>query len=167
MALDVGDIAPDFSLRDQHGRLTSLSTQVGPVLVVFFPAAFTPVCHDELRELRDLAARTDDAARTNDAARLRVCAISCDSLFALRALDDAEGLGFPLLSDFWPHGEVCRAYGAFDETHGTARRVSFLVDGMGRVVGRWQSAPDRPRDPRDYARALERLAPGGLLPPEG
>ena len=146
MVLQVGDVAPDFTLTDQHGRPTSLSAQVGPVLLVFFPAAFTPVCHDELRALRGLAGRTC------------VWGVSCDSMFVLRALDDGEGLDFPLLSDFWPHGEVARAYGALDEARGTARRLSFLVDRQGRIAARWESAPDRARDVDDYARALEKMA---------
>lgn len=148
MVLEVGDIAPDFTLPDQHGRPTSLSAQVGPVLLVFFPAAFTPVCHDELRALRDLAART------------HVWGVSCDSMFVLRALDDAEGLAFPLLSDFWPHGEVAHAYGALDEKRGTARRLSVLVDVQGRVAARWLSTPDRARDPEDYLWALSALENG-------
>lgn len=145
MAVQVGDVAPDFTLPDQHGHPTSLSAQVGPVLLVFFPAAFTPVCHDELRALRDLAGRA------------HVWGVSCDSMFVLRALDDAEGLGFPLLSDFWPHGEVALVYGALDEDRGIARRLSVLVDAEGRVAARWQSTADRPRDPGDYARALDSL----------
>jgi mycoredoxin-dependent peroxiredoxin len=143
MVTGIGDTAPDFTLPDQHGHPTSLSAQVGPVLIVFFPAAFTPVCHDELRALRDIATRS------------RVLAISCDSMFVLRALDDAEALGFPLLSDFWPHGEVAHAYAALDERHGTARRVSVLVDSQGRVAARWESSPDLARDPQEYARALD------------
>lgn len=145
MVLQVGDVAPDFTLTDQHGRPSSLSAQVGPVLLVFFPAAFTPVCHDELRALRDLA---ESAC---------VWGVSCDSMFVLRALDDAEGLGFPLLSDFWPHGEVARAYGALDEERGIARRLSVLVDRQGRIAALWQSAADRARDVRDYTRALRDL----------
>lgn len=149
MVLQVGDIAPDFTLPDQHGHPTSLSQQVGPVLIVFFPAAFTPVCHDELRALREIAPLA------------HVWGVSCDSLFVLRALDDAEGLGFPLLSDFWPHGEVARAYDALDAAHGTARRVSILVDGAGRIAARWQSTPDRARDPGDYLRALADIGAAG------
>lgn len=148
MGLQIGDIAPDFTLPDQHGQPTSLSAQVGPVLIVFFPAAFTPVCHDELRALTGIASDS------------HVLGVSCDSMFVLRALDDAEGLGFPLLSDFWPHGEVARAYGVLDETHGTARRVSVLVDAQGRVAARWQSGPDLARDPAEYLRALADLARG-------
>lgn len=146
MVLQMGDVAPDFTLPDQHGHPTSLSSQVGPVLIVFFPAAFTPVCHDELRALRDVSPLA------------HVWGVSCDSIFVLRALDDAEGLGFPLLSDFWPHGEVARAYGALDEQSGTARRLSFLVDAEGRIADRWQSGAAQPRDAQDYARAIEALA---------
>lgn len=144
MVLHVGDVAPDFTLPDQHGRATSLSAQVGPVLIVFFPAAFTPVCHDELLALRDVAAES----------QAHVWGVSCDSMFVLRALDDTEGLDFPLLSDFWPHGEVARAYGALDEAQGIARRLSVLVDRQGRVAAVWQSTPDRARDSGDYVRGL-------------
>jgi len=145
MAHGIGDVAPDFTLPDQHGHPTSLSAQVGPVLLVFFPAAFTPVCHDELRDLRELRASA------------RVLAVSCDSIFVLRALDDAESLGFPLLSDFWPHGEVARAFGALDERSGTARRISVLIDAQGRIAARWESTPERARDPREYSQALAAL----------
>lgn len=145
MVLQIGDVAPDFTLTDQHGRPASLSAQVGPVLLVFFPAAFTPVCHDELRALRDVAGRAC------------VWGVSCDSMFVLRALDDAEGLDFPLLSDFWPHGEVARAYGALDEQRGTAQRLSFLVDREGRIAARWQSTLDQARDTGDYVRAVHDL----------
>jgi len=145
VALHVGDIAPDFTLPDQHGQATTLSQQRGPTLIVFFPAAFTPVCHGELHALRDLSGR------------VQVLAVSCDSMFVLRALDEAEQLRFPLLSDFWPHGEVGRAYAAFDEASGRARRVSVLVDGQGRLAARWESPPGEPRDPADYVRALNVL----------
>jgi len=144
----IGDVAPDFVLTDQHGVPTSLSAQVGPVLVVFFPAAFTPVCHGELNDLRSVA---DDVT---------VLAISCDSMFVMRALADAEGIDFVLLSDFWPHGEIARAYGAFAEDSGTARRVSVLVDAQGRIAARWQSPAGEPRDAADYLRALAALDEG-------
>ena len=148
MSVTVGEIAPDFTLPDQHGAPISLSAQVGPVLIVFFPAAFTPVCHDELRALRGISDQVG------------VLAISCDSPYVLRALDDAEGMGITLLSDFWPHGEVARAFGAFNEQTGTARRVSVLVDAQGRAYARWESTPDRSRDPRAYLQALTALADG-------
>ncbi len=146
--VQVGDVAPDFTLPDQHGQVTSLSAQVGPVLVVFFPAAFTPVCHGELNDLRSVA---DDVG---------VFAISCDSMYVLRALADAEGIRYPLLSDFWPHGDVSRAYGAFDGGTGMARRVSVLVDREGTVAARWESPAGQARDAADYLRGLRALPSG-------
>jgi len=62
-------------------------------------------------------------------------AISCDPMYALRVYAEQEDFDFPLLSDFWPHGAVARAYDVFDETRGCARRGSFLIDHDGIV--RW------------------------------
>lgn len=144
----VGDTAPDFCLTDQHGQQVMLSTAALPALVVFFPAAFTPVCGGELQALRPIAEQ------------VRVLAVSCDSMFTLRALADADGIEFTLLSDFWPHGHAARAYGAFDEASGMALRVSVLINGEGRIVERWQSPAGQARDPEDYVRALGRLGAG-------
>ncbi|MDP4689852.1 MAG: redoxin domain-containing protein [Candidatus Nanopelagicales bacterium] len=141
----IGQEAPGFTLPDQHGVATSLSADRGAVLIVFFPAAFTPVCHDELRQLRDVAAT------------LPVLAISCDSMYVLRTLADIEHLDFSLLSDFWPHGDVARSYGAFNGVTGLAERASFLVDATGVVRGMWRSSPDRARDTADYLRLWEAL----------
>jgi peroxiredoxin len=146
--VDVGQMAPDFTLTDQDAQQVTLSAHASPTLVVFIPAAFTPVCGGELQALRPIAERA------------RVLAVSCDSMFTLRALADAEGIEFTLLSDFWPHGEVARAYDAFDDVSGMARRVSLLIDGGGRVTERWQSRPGQARDADDYLRALHRPASG-------
>lgn len=146
---NVGEAAPDFTLPDHHGVATSLASERGGVLLVFFPAAFTPVCHDELRALRDLSKA------------MPILAISCDSMYVLRTLAETEHLGFRLLSDFWPHGEVARGYGAFNRVTGLAERASFLVDATGVVRGLWRSSPDRARDAADYLRLWESL---GLTP---
>ena len=78
-----------------------------------------------------------------------VLAISCDPVYSLRAFADADGLNFPLLSDFWPHGAVTRAYGVFDEARGAPRRSSYILDkaGTGALVGA-QREPRRPRSGR-------------------
>ena len=153
MTIEVGDRAPDFTLPDQHGRATDLSTYAGPVLVVFFPAAFTPTCTSELAALRDAPIPG-----------VTVLAVSCDSVPALRAFAEAERLTFPVLSDFWPHGEVARAYGAFHPERGIAGRLSALVDDRGVVRAVWRSAPAEARDPAEYARAAAALgaAPGNV-----
>ena len=150
MTLHIGDPAPDFTLRDQHGRRTSLSGFRGErtVVIVFFPFAFSGVCTGELRDLRESA---DQIAQ----AGAELLAISCDPVFALRAFADQDGLEFALLSDFWPHGEVAASYEVFDEKHGCPTRSSFVVDREG--VLRW-SVHNPMGEPRSVADYLGQLA---------
>ena len=125
----VGERAPDFSLRSQHGQTVTLDDLAGaPALLVFYPFAFSGICSGELADLRDHRAAFQDAG-------VRVVAVSCDPMFALRVFDDRDGLGFTLLSDFWPHGETARAYGCFDNEMGAALRSSFLLDAD--AIVRW------------------------------
>ena len=144
----VGSHAPDFTLRDQHGQDVTLSEAVqdGPVLVVFYPFAFSAICTNELCALRDELSSFTDVG-------VRVLAVSCDPTYSLKAYAAAEGYEFSLLSDFWPHGEVARAYGVFDVPPGRAGRGTFLVDPDGIV--RWSvvNHPGQPRDIADYRRA--------------
>ncbi|TRW46867.1 peroxiredoxin [Georgenia yuyongxinii] len=147
----VGQPAPDFELPDTHGTPVRLSGLRGaPVALVFFPFVFSGICTSELCELRDHLA--DFAARG-----VRLLAISTDAMFAQRAWAEAEGFGFDLLSDFWPHGAVSRAYGVLDEANGHALRGSVLLDADG--VVRWSVV-----NPRGQARELAayRAALAGL-----
>jgi len=145
--------APDFTASNQHGEEVSLSALRGaPVVLVFYPWAFSGICTGELGALRDNLARFA-------AAGARVLAVSCDPKFALRAFADAEGFGgFDLLSDHWPHGAIARAYGVFDESVGVARRGSFVLDADG--VLRW-SVVNGIGDARDIGAHLHALAPAG------
>ncbi|MBO3086898.1 peroxiredoxin [Cellulomonas dongxiuzhuiae] len=137
----VGTRAPGLTLPDTHGTPVALAQLRGtPVAVVFFPFAFSGICTAELCELRDDIAAFDDAG-------VRLLAVSCDPMFALRAWSEQERFPFDLLSDFWPHGEAARAYGVFDEATGHALRGSFLVDADG--VLRWSVV-----NPRGQARPL-------------
>jgi peroxiredoxin len=130
VTITVGDPAPDFELVDQHRQAMRLSDHRGirAVLLVFYPFAFSGVCTGELSGLRDRLGdfETDDAT---------LMTISCDPVFTQRAFADRDGLFFPLLSDYWPHGAVASAYGVFDESSGCPTRSSFLVDKDGIV--RW------------------------------
>ena len=143
--------APDFALADQHGSTVRLSDFRGrPVVLVFYPYAFTGVCTSELCALRDelVPAVPDETV---------VLAVSCDSMFTLRAFADSEGFDFPLLSDFWPHGAVASAYGVFDADRGAASRGTFVIDAQG--VVRWNvvnALPDA-RDVAEYRRVLDDL----------
>ncbi|MET3963402.1 peroxiredoxin [Marmoricola sp. OAE513] len=129
MPLQVGDPAPDFVLRDQHGADFRLSAYAGKkaVLLVFYPFAFSGVCTGELNGFRDRLGEFETATTT-------VAAISCDPIYSQRAFADRDGIFFPLLSDYWPHGEVASAYGVLDQEQGCPERSSFVVDKDGRIA---------------------------------
>ncbi|GAA1867360.1 peroxiredoxin [Myceligenerans crystallogenes] len=146
-----GDPAPDFTLPDTHGTPFHLADLAGgPVLVVFFPFAFSGICTGELCELRD---NIEDF----ETAGVRLLAVSTDPVFTLKAWQEIEGFGFDLLSDFWPHGAVSRAFGVFDDESGHALRGSFLIDDDGIV--RWSIVNPRGqrRDLEGYRRALAEI----------
>ncbi len=130
MTVDVGSPAPDFTLPNQHGEPISLSQYAGSqsVAVVFYPFAFSNVCTGELTEIRDRIEEVESLGAT-------VLAVSCDPMFALRVFADRDGLRFPLLSDFWPHGAVASAYGVLNTERGCSARSTFVVDRSG--VVRW------------------------------
>jgi peroxiredoxin len=117
---------------------------------VFYPWSFSGVCTGELGVLRD-----DVASFQNDHAQ--VLAISIDSRYVQRVFADQEGFGFPLLADFWPHGEVARRYGVFDPVAGVALRGTFVIDREGRV--RWSvlRGISDARDPAEYRAVLAEL----------
>ncbi|HKY58617.1 MAG TPA: peroxiredoxin [Aeromicrobium sp.] len=149
MTIAVGELAPDFTLKNQHGQEVSLSGLRGkPVAVVFFPFAFTGICTGELCEIRDnLSVFTEQGAV--------VVAISCDPVFSNRVFSDQEGYTFDILSDFWPHGAVSQAYGVFEPGPGAARRATFLIDADGIV--RW-TVNNPLGEARDFAGYKEALA---------
>lgn len=130
MAIEIGELAPDFTLKNQHGEEVTLSSFKGKktVVLLFYPFSFTGICTGELCGIRD-----DLAAFQNDDVEL--LALSCDSQFTQRVFADQENYKFPLLSDFYPHGAVAAAYGIFDETRGCAVRGTFIIDKEG--VVRW------------------------------
>jgi mycoredoxin-dependent peroxiredoxin len=148
----VGDTAPDFTLKNTQGDDVTLSSFRGqPVVLVFYPFTFTGVCEGELCEIR-----ADPSAYERAAAQ--VLAISCDTRHAQRIWSEQQGYTFPLLSDFWPHGEVARAYGVFNETLGCANRGSFVIDKDGTITATF-SSPDlgTPRSKSEYDAALAAL----------
>jgi peroxiredoxin len=147
--LPVGAPAPDFRLRDQFGQDVALSDFRGrkSVAIVFFPWAFSNVCTSEMAGIRD---RLDEFLTFDT----EVLAISTDPTYSLRVFADTDGLNFPLLSDFWPHGAVASAYGVFDPVRGVARRSSFVIDPSGHVT--W-AVHNELGDGRDLEEHLARL----------
>jgi mycoredoxin-dependent peroxiredoxin len=152
MSVSVGDRAPEFSLPDQDKQIVSLADLRGtPVLLVFYPFAFSGLCTGELCQLRDeLAAYTD--------AGVRVLAISTDPVFSLKAFREKEGFDFPLLSDFWPHGATAQAYGVFNEKAGMALRATFLLDADGNVTFEQVNSPGDVREQSAWKDAVQQLA---------
>lgn len=148
MSLVLGRRVPDFQLKNQHGEDVSLSAFRGvkAVAVMFFPFAFSRTCTGELRDVRDGLSDLPPG--------VELLALSCDPMFTLRAFADAEGLSFPLLSDFWPHGEVARRYAVFDEQRGCALRGTFVVDEEGVLCWKVEHAMAQARDWAAAHRAL-------------
>ena len=152
MAVEVGQEAPDFELKDQHGQPVRLSGFRGAknVVLVFYPLAFSGVCSGELHAMRD-----DFPEVTRDDVELLTASV--DSSYTHRAWADQENFGFALLSDFWPHGGVAKLYGVFDENRGVATRGTFIIDKSG--VVRWKVVNPIPqaRDIAEYQKALAAL----------
>ena len=147
--LRIGGQAPDFTLRDQFGQDVTLSDFRGrkAVALIFYPFAFSGVCTGELSGVRN---RLDEFLSFDT----EVLAISCDPVYSLRAFAEAEGLNFPLLADFWPHGAVSTTYEVFDEVKGVPRRSSYVIDREGLV--RWSVHNANP-DGRDLDEHLREL----------
>ncbi|MDI6024270.1 peroxiredoxin [Leucobacter sp. UT-8R-CII-1-4] len=152
MVIQVGEIAPDFTLSDQHGEELTLSELVSeqPVALVFFPLAFSGICTGELCELRDNLAVFSNA-------KVRVVGISVDSVFSLKVWAEKEGYEFSILSDFWPHGAVASQYGAFIEERGIATRATVIIGEDRKVLASFETSPGEARDFSAYRAAVEAL----------
>jgi peroxiredoxin len=152
MTVSVGDTAPEFSLPDQDKQVVTLTDLRGaPVLLVFYPFAFSGICTGELCQLRDELSTYSDAG-------VQVLAISTDPVFSLKAFREKEGFDFPLLSDFWPHGATAQIYGVFNEKAGMALRATYLIDADGVVTFAQVNQPGDAREQSAWKDAVGRLA---------
>src|SRR5690625_1009380 len=146
-AIAPGTPAPVIDLPDTHGTPVRLGgPRECPQLVVFLPFAFSRVCTGELQALA-----------AEPLPGVDVVAVTCDTPPALRAWGEQEGVSFPLLSDFWPHGAAARAFGVFGDTAGFATRGSFLLDEDGAVAWSVHSPAGVARSVADYRAAVEAL----------
>jgi peroxiredoxin len=153
--LDVGTEAPDFTLNDQNRQPVTLSSfrDAKNVLLVFFPLAFTGVCQGELDEIRDRLPEYEN----DDTATL---AISVGPPPTHKVWATQSGFTFPVLSDFWPHGAVAKAYGVFNDDAGIANRGTFVVDRGGVIRFAEMKQPGEARDQAVWTDALKALQPG-------
>jgi peroxiredoxin len=127
--IEAGAAAPAFTLPDQDGNEVSLSDFAGrDVVLVFYPADFSPVCTDQLSVYQERLPEIDAA----------VLGISVDGAFCHKAFRDHLGVTIPLLADFHPKGAVAKAYGVWSEQFGVASRALVLVGPDGIV--RWTHA---------------------------
>jgi peroxiredoxin len=152
MSVTVGSKAPDFTLMNENREPVTLSSQKGhPVVLAFFPAAFSGVCTKELCTFRDSMAKLNNA-------KAQVYGISVDTFFTLAAFKKDQNLNFPLLSDF--NKEVIQAYGAYNPDmiglKGIAKRSTFVIDKDG--VIRHAEVLDDARNEPSYDKVFETLA---------
>lgn len=153
MTLEIGQSAPDFELKDQNNEAVKLSSFRGrPVALVFYPFTFSGICEGELCQLRDDFSEFENAG-------VQVVAVSCDSRHAQRMWAEQKGYQFPVLSDFWPHGEVAKAYGVFNDALGCANRATFMIDKDGTVADAFATGEiTTPRDKSRYTAALQKVS---------
>jgi peroxiredoxin len=133
--IEPGSAAPDFELRDQDGRLVSLSDYRGQtVVLVFYPADFSPTCTDQLNIYQEVLGELEQR-------NARLVGISVDGAFCHKAFQSELNLTIPLLADFHPKGEVAKAYGVWSEEYGVSGRAIVMVGPDGRVVWSHMSPP--------------------------
>jgi peroxiredoxin len=153
MAADVGAKAPDFTLPDQDRQPVKLSETLvkGPVVLAFFPAAFSGVCQKEMCTFRDSMAEMNKL-------NAQVLGVSVDTFFALKAWADQQGLNFPLLSDF--NKTAIRDYGVVNPDmiglKDIAKRAVFVIDKSGTI--RHREVLDDARNEPDYGKVKQALA---------
>jgi glutaredoxin-dependent peroxiredoxin len=155
MAAEVGSAAPDFTLPNQDREPVTLSRHRGrPVVLAFFPAAFSSVCEKELCTFRDSLAQLNRA-------NAQVLGISVDTFFALKAFANQQHLTFPLLSDF--NKQVIREYGVFNDDmiglKGVAKRAVFVLDTHG--VVRHREVLEDARNEPNYQQVYDAVAAAG------
>jgi peroxiredoxin len=142
MAVEIGDLAPDFTLPDENNEKWMLSEHRGRnVDLVFYPLPFSAICTRELHELTDTRDKFD-------AAGAEIVGISVDSRHV-------QKLQATLLADFLPRGEVAQKYGVFIEQAGIANRGTFVIDRDGKVAPKVITSIGEARDPNEYLKALE------------
>ena len=131
-----GEQAPGFTLSDQDGEDLSLSDfRGGRVMLVFYPADFSPVCTDQLSIYQEVLPDIEEKGA-------KLLGISVDNQWAHKAFQEKLGVSIPLLADFHPKGAVAESYGAYLPDWGTSNRSLVLIDGQGTVE--WVHAEDSP-----------------------
>ncbi len=144
--VNVGDEAPDFTLRDENNQEVKLSSLRGtPVVLVFYPLDFSGFCTKELCAIRDDYSAFQEQGAT-------VFGISRDSMFSHRAFIEKEALKHSLLADM--KGEVARLYGCWNEAAGIAERMTVVIDKDGIIQYVIHNNAGQVRDHKEAIAAL-------------
>jgi glutaredoxin-dependent peroxiredoxin len=158
LVLRLGQKAPEFALPDADKKTRALSefTKQGPVILAFFPFAFSGTCDKEMCTFRDGFGALQTAGT-------QLVGVSVDSSYSLKAFAQTYNLQFPLLSDF--NKKVVKLYGVLQDPwvgldyKGVAKRATFVLDNRGILRHRWVT--DVPSEEPPYAevmKAAQRLA---------
>ncbi len=127
-----GTPAPDFRLRDELGEFFTRESLLGQTTVlVFYPAAFSPVCTDQFQIYEEVLDEFE-------AQGAKLYGVSCDASYSQKAFREKLGVSIPQLSDFEPKGEASRAFGAYFEKAGVSNRALVIVDPEGVVQWSWE-----------------------------
>jgi peroxiredoxin len=150
MPVVIGQPAPAFELIDQDRNRVSLDDLAGKKsLIMFIPFPFTGICDAEGCALRDGLGQLDEL----DA---NVVVITAHAIPTNKKWAEVNGFTFPILSDYWPHGEVTRVFGNFNEDVGAAMRSTYVIDADG--VVRDVIATEALSIPREHEAQIEALA---------
>jgi len=150
--VQIGTPAPSFELEDQDRNLVKLESFRGAnTLIVFIPFPFTGICDGEACAIRDNLVELESL-------NANVAVVTTHARPVNKRWADENEFRFPVLSDYWPHGEVATAYGAFNDERGVANRYTFVLDADGvvrEVINTDQLA--RGREFTSYVEALKNL----------
>lgn len=155
-ALPPGTPAPDFSLPSTLKRSVGPGDFRGrPLILVFYPADWSPVCTDQLALYQELMPEFERLSAA-------LLGISVDGLWSHLAFAKDRNLRFPLLADFEPKGEVSRTYGVYQAEDGTSERALFVLDPAGVISWSYVSPSELNPGADGILRALEDLSITGV-----
>ena len=155
MKLEVGQRAPDFTLEAHTGKEIKLSSFGGKTtLLAFYPKAWSGACTNMIPALQS------EYDRFN-ALNVQVLGVSTDHIPSLTAWSESmDEIFFPLLSDFYPHGEVAKLFGNFHDEAGVAKRTIFIIDKFGIIQAIKEYAFDEVPDTEELVKIIQELEPG-------
>ena len=152
--LRAGEHAPDFALPSTPDQKVSLSELLGkPVVLVFYPADWSPVCSDQLALYNELLPEFSEF-------EAQIVGISVDGIWCHLAFSKDRKLHTPLLSDFEPKGAVARLYGVYDAKTGEAGRALFVIDSEGVIQWSYLSPVGINPGADGILKALTAMSPG-------